>query len=454
MYCPYCGSEIPDHLTVCNVCGNKLDSNTVKGKSEKTSEKTSDKPSKGRSPQKHETRLRSVILAAGIAIGLIAGIGISLLRNTKPDPPPDVPPEIPAQSNTSEQASAADSGSEQDTAQNTEHGSAQNTASGTTVQVPDSGTTASDSQKEASDSASSGIQTGESSAQSSTSDSTSSKPAAKDAAASEKLLREQLVKTIGSDSNIADFCVSDYDRDGTFEAFALVGKPDEYDVFFGSLYFVTEDSAETVISESPFYAYSEQNHMLRFDECDFYLVGEYYTTADLSYVFGVRSGNYYEHDFSRKGTSLRQEEPGGDMTIILSEYDAAYDKSTDMYMGHTWKPYYLYWDGGFREYGGIEISVDDLLKCSGAQKYVDMITNNGFRIDSIYYRANGIININYSSGDSSLTQYDNMTLIRNGSSVTVKQISSQGGDDPAAYSYGGIYNSALYSDIATYPGSF
>ena len=83
-----------------------------------------------------------------------------------------------------------------------------------------------------------------------------------------------------------------------------------------------------------------------------------------------------------------------------------------------------------------------------------MITKKGFRIDSIYYRANVIININYSSGDSSLTKYDNMTLIRNGSSVTVKQISSQGGDDPAAYSYGGIYNSALYSDIATYPGSF
>ena len=132
MYCPYCGSEIPDHLTVCNVCGNKLDPNTVKGKSEKTS----DKPSKDRSPQKHETCLRSVILAAGIAIGLIAGIGISLLRNTKPDPPPDVPPEIPVQSNTSEQASAADSGSEQVTAQNTEHGSAQNTASGTTARVP------------------------------------------------------------------------------------------------------------------------------------------------------------------------------------------------------------------------------------------------------------------------------------------------------------------------------
>ena len=458
MYCPYCGSEIPDHLTICNVCGNKLDPNIVKGKSGNTS----DKPPKGRSPQKHETRLRSVILAAGIAIGLIAGIGISLLGNTKPDPAPDVPaPEIPAQSNTSEQASAANSGSEQNIEQNTEQSSAQNTASGTAAQVPDSGTTASGSKEEASDSktypsdsASSGIHSEESSAQNSTSDSASSKTPAKNAAASEKLLREQLVKTIGSDSNIADFCVSDYDRDGTFEAFALVGKPDDYDVFFGSLYFVTEDSAETVISESPFYAYSEQNHMLRFDECDFYLVGEYYTTADLSYVFGVRNGNYYEHDFSRKGTSLRQEEPGGDMTIILSEYDATYDKSTDMYMGHTWKPYYLYWDGDFREYGGIEISVDDLLKCSGAQKYVDMITNHGFRIDSIYYRANGIININYSSGDSSLTQYDNMTLIRNGSSVTVKQISSQGGDDPAAYSYGGIYKPALYSDIASYPGSF
>ena len=30
MYCPYCGSEIPDHLTVCNVCGYKIAPDTVK----------------------------------------------------------------------------------------------------------------------------------------------------------------------------------------------------------------------------------------------------------------------------------------------------------------------------------------------------------------------------------------------------------------------------------------
>ena len=123
------------------------------------------------------------------------------------------------------------------------------------------------------------------------------------------------------------------------------------------------------------------------------------------------------------------------------------------YLAHTWKPYYLYWDGNFKEYGGIEISVDDLLTCSGAQQYIDMIQNQGFQIDDIYYRANGIININYSAEEDNSIRFDNMTLIRSGNSVTVKQISQDSGD-LFSYSYGGIYHPALAEDIATYPDSF
>ena len=447
MICPHCGSQIPDHLSSCMICGGKID--PAVNKKKKTFVQKDPAVNKTESAEDHgkASKFRVTdsdgsqdqqnpsgpgVPFAAIIIGIVAVIVILLFGKPHPTPPPvPQPAEGTASGNTSEQAASSDDHSEQ-AASSDDHSEQTASSDGKTGQTAELEVVSDEENPSDPD--------------------TQPADQAEDDAARERSLRAVLTETIGSDDNIADFCISDYDRDGKSEAFALVGETVDYG-FVGNLYYVTEDSVETVLSEAALYNYSEQNHMLRFKECDFYLVGEYYTTGDLTYVFGVREGEWYEHEFSRRGMSLHQEEPYGDMTVILSDYDGVYDNSMQSYLAHTWKPYYLYWDGNFKEYGGIEISVDDLLTCSGAQQYIDMIQNQGFQIDDIYYRANGIININYSAEEDNSIRFDNMTLIRSGNSVTVKQISQDSGD-LFSYSYGGIYHPALAEDIATYPDSF
>jgi len=467
MICPHCGSEIPDHLSSCMICGGKID--PAVNKKKKTFIQKVPAVNKTESAEGHgkvsEFRVtdsdgsqdqqkpsRPGVPLAAIIIGIVAVIVILLFGKPQPTPSPGpYSEEGTAAGNTSEQTGSSDD--------QTGQAATSDDQSGQVSSSDDHSEQAASSDGHSEQAASSDGKTGQTAELEVVSDEENpsdpdTQPAdpAEDAAARERSLRAVLTETIGSDDNIADFCISDYDRDGKSEAFALVGETVDYG-FVGNLYYVTEDSVETVLSEAALYNYSEQNHMLRFKECDFYLVGEYFTTGDLTYIFGVKEGEWYEHEFSRRGMSLHQEEPGGDMTAILSDFDGVYDNSMQMYLAHTWKPYYFYWDGDFKEYGGIAISVDDLLTCSGAQQYIDMIQNQGFQIDDIYYRANGIININYSAEEDNSIRFDNMTLIRSGNSVTVKQISQDSGD-LFSYSYGGIYHPALAEDIATYPDSF
>lgn len=64
--------------------------------------------------------------------------------------------------------------------------------------------------------------------------------------------------------------------------------------------------------------------------------------------------------------------------------------------GHTTKPYFMYWNGqGFTEYGGLSISVEQLCAVNGAQRWLNDIEAAGGTITGIYYRENGIVNINY-----------------------------------------------------------
>lgn len=253
---------------------------------------------------------------------------------------------------------------------------------------------------------------------------------------------------------VDDFCVSDYNRDGKPEAFALVGDEDEFGAYTGSLYFVTENQVTPVVTDESFWPYHGDRRMLRFDSCDFYLIGKYYTTGDATYIFGVNENGWYEHVFSLQGMALTQISRSPRMTIVLSEYDREKDKTTELPSGHTWKDYYLYWDGDFKEYGGIEISEADLLTCKGASEYVDMIRKAGCQIGRIYYRENGVININYSREDDVSIAYENMTLQLQGDTVTAVTVNEYDDDPLGKLSYGGVYLPALYAERATYPKAF
>lgn len=152
----------------------------------------------------------------------------------------------------------------------------------------------------------------------------------------------------------------------------------------------------------------------------------------------------------------------GQFTTIGDTFDSVL--TDGLATGHTYKIYYLYWTkSGLKEYGGLQITQQQLLKVKGAQKILQTITESGHTIDSIYYRANHIIHINYHTGDKRNGTFDNVTLSYQNHAVTPILANADSGGpkgeslnekDLSDFSYGGIYQAALYSAIASYPEKF
>ncbi len=152
----------------------------------------------------------------------------------------------------------------------------------------------------------------------------------------------------------------------------------------------------------------------------------------------------------------------GQFTTIGEAFDLNFTDGIGT--GHTYKIYYLYWaTGGLKEYGGLKITQQQLLKVQGAQAIIDVITKSGHTVDDIYYRANNIININYHSGDKQNGNFDNVTLVYKNNTVTPElaypgqnssKTESFNENNLNGFSYGGIYKTALVPKIATYPDKF
>lgn len=152
----------------------------------------------------------------------------------------------------------------------------------------------------------------------------------------------------------------------------------------------------------------------------------------------------------------------GQFVTVGEAFDACFTDGIGT--GHTYKEYDLYWTAsGFREYGGIRITRSQLLKIQGAQPIQAIIQKAGNTIDDIYYRANGILNINYHTGSKNNGDYGNITLQYK--NRTVKPLLVYGVSSGAKtekltvktlndFSFGGIYLPALFPKIATYPAKF
>lgn len=253
------------------------------------------------------------------------------------------------------------------------------------------------------------------------------------------------------EGNIVFHYYDDYDGDGDCEMFALVGEivDDgfyEEDNICGKIWFVDQNGIMEVESEEVEYWSSPRAFAV--DNKSFVAFEKYYTTGSLTYLWGVINGKPYQPNISGKGNGLYLNE-FNEIEITDSEYDSVFDKSMGFSLGHTWKKYYFYFDGNsFREYGGISIKVEDLLRISDVDLIVNEIYNNSYRIDSIYYRNNGIININISKEDDNQIIYYNITLRSNGE--IWEFVMSEFGEN-----YGeGIYLKELIPSSASYPDKY
>ena len=258
---------------------------------------------------------------------------------------------------------------------------------------------------------------------------------------------------------------NDYDGDGLCEMFALVGSKgdsestepssdeDEDDMMkfqadnlYGKIWFVSKDGAMEIESDEIEYWSSPKSFLI--GGHSFIAFEEYATTGSRTFIWGVQDGRPYQPNISGKVYGMNVNEYD-ELEGISSTYDASILKTDTFMCGHTWKKYYFYFDGNnFREYGGITINVDDLLRIPDTKKIVDELDSNLYKIDSIYYRDNGIININISKENENTIDYANITLRYDGNTFDI--IPSNYGD----YHNLGIYEKAFIPAIATYPDKF
>jgi hypothetical protein len=236
----------------------------------------------------------------------------------------------------------------------------------------------------------------------------------------------------------------DFDNDGAFEAFAFPGEINEYNQKRGTLFLVNSNGLNELHSETS----GVDVFTFSFDEYTFAAM-VYYGTHDYSRIWGVDGKEAYEPPISRIGQSFTIT-GDGEMTITQSAFDNFTMSNDNVNGAHTWKPYYFYYDNGFKEYGGSEITLEELLTYENAGTYIDEIKNLNGEISNILLRGNSIININYRVQDPEV-DYLKWNYYYTLKITDEKVIHITDNPDKPEWD-DGVYLPALLPDIAVYSG--
>ncbi|MBO4903366.1 MAG: hypothetical protein J5518_11290 [Lachnospiraceae bacterium] len=221
----------------------------------------------------------------------------------------------------------------------------------------------------------------------------------------EAALKEVLVAKAGiGEDEIRIFHVDDFDEDGIYEAFSLVGSEPEYDftdygLVTGDLWYIQGDNCEK-LTEGQGMGLVATDRIMDFGSRKYILFEEAYATAIITFAYYVDNGKAIETPFSGLG-KINREEGSNDFTVTFDRYDAHYDPELGDMIGHTWKDYYFYYDPAAEkvyEYAGAEITKDMAKELAGTDIVAQCLGPDD-RLQNILYRGNGVIHINYSLTD-------------------------------------------------------
>lgn len=226
--------------------------------------------------------------------------------------------------------------------------------------------------------------------------------------------------------------LADYDGDGKKEAF-IVTKKDSAEQ---TLWFSGQKQVKK-LAVSSFILKRGQACKVSEKQKLFVIEGWNGGSSSWSYCISVSGGKC--HSVKESGEGLTQLS-GRDFVVYPSSFDAC--RTGSMMTGHTWKAYYLRWNGKkFVNYTGTLMTSENLEKYEGADHYLAQIKKAGYKIGKIYFRKNGIININLYRKDKYLVSYENVTLKKKGQKVDLVVHTKNGKDIVEKSSYGGIYRS-------------
>lgn len=205
-------------------------------------------------------------------------------------------------------------------------------------------------------------------------------------------IRDVIAGELKENERVAKICYTDYDRNGRKEAFVLTGprklsklKEDPHTVWFA--YVENGNVVKKQISKEAII----DSRILKLNSVSLFALEWYVTTSRPQDIYCVQ-GNEVKKIFT--GNSM-QVIGGDDLTSVHSTYDFMWDPYIKSKYGHTWKPYYFtYRDGKIKQYTAKKISKKQLKKYINGEAILKKYQKKG-TIQSILYRSNGIVHINY-----------------------------------------------------------
>lgn len=248
-----------------------------------------------------------------------------------------------------------------------------------------------------------------------------------DVYAKEEVLRNKIQEK--TPDKISAEYYDDYDGDGKKELFAVTGSEDgPNEIWYASnvqVKRIYNDDLVVYKWASQICKVSKKQKLILFE------IGGF-GSGSISLCYYVKNGKVIEVKKAGEGLTQRS---GKEFMVHPSAFDYSSDGT-----GHTWKAYYLKWNGKkFVEYKGKKIALSKLKKYKGAKKYIRQLKKLGYKIGSIYYRKNGIINVNLSIKSGEMLQYENVTFIVQKKKVKLKVINKKGKNIVEKSSYGGRY---------------
>lgn len=202
---------------------------------------------------------------------------------------------------------------------------------------------------------------------------------------------------------IVSITCADFDNDDKAEAYIFYGFNDDY-CYTGDYCYV-DNGRTTVIGEYDVYA---ADGYIDCGDKKFAFFDEYYVSEAISHVFEIKNGKPVETNISMIGDVFVSED--GEVTITYSAYNGMYDKTMGFMIGHTWLPYYFYYDkdkGEFVENAGRALKYDEVNDCCGFD-LMGQITDDENLFYNAFIRTNGILTINICQDEEDLIDFQNV----------------------------------------------
>lgn len=271
---------------------------------------------------------------------------------------------------------------------------------------------------------------------------------------SETLLYQRLKDKVTEE--ILCFVSDDFDDDGEKEAFAIIGE-ERQDVWEGHLYFINKKSIVDITfdnsseNERNFIPYNNTFKEASFGKQKVVVFSLYSPTIHRDEVYGVIDGEPMKYNIPDVNGSFQVTDKF--ITVTVDAYDGTCDENYNWEGIHTWKPYYFFWNdslNSFSEYGGIEITLEQLNKVKDVSKLMNQYFEEGYDLVNIIYRANKIININFKKEDS-LNWEGNVVYSHLNVTLYIQNDSIYLSNEEILEKRGGYYLTAIRPEIAVYP---